>query len=136
MKVRIAVLVLTGVLCAAAPAWSDTISVHSRDSATVTCDASQADVHNAHPVVVALLSQTDDIADADFVPRHANHRFWEDWWHHHKFAADPPPPTPTPAPTTSPVSAPEPPSLELLALGLIGLLGSALFVSPPRSRGL
>lgn len=57
MKVRIAALVLTGVLCATAPAWSDTLSGHSRDSVVVhTWDSGEFDLHNPQPLTLLLYS--------------------------------------------------------------------------------
>ncbi|HEX4002111.1 MAG TPA: PEP-CTERM sorting domain-containing protein [Candidatus Acidoferrales bacterium] len=127
MKVRIAVVVLAGILCATAPAWSDTISGHSRDFGVVK-DAGQVDTHHA-PSVTSLASFfSSDSSKFNFVELQPNHRIW-DGWGQGREVSDPHSPTAT----TTPVSAPEPGTLPMLALGM-GLLGSALMFSSSRSR--
>ncbi|MFY9689769.1 MAG: hypothetical protein WA369_12365 [Candidatus Acidiferrales bacterium] len=130
MKARIAAVVLAGILCATAPAWSDTISGHSRDFGVVTSrDASEVDTHNA-PSVTSLISFfLSDIGKFNFVELQPNHRIWNGWGLGRQ-VSDPHSPTTT----STPVSTPEPGTLPMLALGLMGLLGSALIVSPSRSR--
>lgn len=127
MKVTIAALVLTGVLCATAPAWSDTLSGHSRDSAVVHAwDSGEFDLHNAQPPTL-LLSSLVESGKFELIDLQPEHRLWEGRYRHRLDSGDP-------LSTTTPVAAPEPSTLELLALGLVGLLGSALLASRPRPR--
>jgi hypothetical protein len=129
MKVRIAALVLTGILCAAAPAWSDTIVGHSRGFAVVTRDSGKFDSYNAQPLIL-LLSSFHESGRFELIDRQPEHRLWEGRDRHRFDSGDPPA-------TTTPVATPEPSTLSMLALGLIGLLGSALVASgPPRSGTL
>jgi hypothetical protein len=128
MKVRIAALVLTGILCAAAPAWSDTISGHSGYSATIVIrDSGEFVFHHALPIFT-LRSSFADFGKFQLFDFHAGHGFWERWDRHRFSPIDP---TYT---TTALVATPEPSTLKMLELGLMGLLGFALFVSAPRSR--
>ena len=127
MKVTIAALVLTGVLCATAPAWSDTLSGHSRDSLVVdTWDSGEFDFDNAQSLTL-LLSSFLEVGKSDLIDLEPEHQLWEGRYRHRLDSGHPPP-------TTTPVAAPEPSTLQMLALGLIGLLGSALLASRPRPR--
>jgi hypothetical protein len=129
MKARIAALVLTGILCAAAPAWSDTICDRSADSAAVTIkDFGGADMHNA-PSLVSLVSFfSSGSGKLSFFELEPTHRLWEGRGWQHEVGGD------APSSPSTPVTASEPGTLPMLALGLMGLLGSALIVSPSRSR--
>lgn len=127
MKVTIAALVLTGVLCATAPAWSDTLSGHSRDSVVVhTWDSGEFDFDNAQPLTLLRFSFP-EVGKSDLIDLKPEHELWKGRYRHRLDSGDPPP-------TTTPVAAPEPSTLQMLALGLIGLLGSALLASRPRPR--
>jgi PEP-CTERM motif len=127
MKVRIAALVLTGVLCAAAPAWSDTIVGHSRDFAMVTMDSGEFDLHNAQPLAL-LISSFVESGKSETLDRQPEHSLWKGHDRHDFGSGDPP--------STTPVAAPEPSTLSMLALGLVGLLGSALVASRPTRSGM
>jgi len=125
MKVRIAALVLTGILCATAPAWSDTLSGHSRDSTVVnTRDSGEFDSHNAQPLAL-LLSSFVDSGQFELIDRQPEHRLWKG--RDRRDSGGPPS-------TTTSAAAPEPSTFQLLMLGLVGLLGTALL--RPRSRTL
>jgi hypothetical protein len=132
MKARIAAVVLTGILCAAAPAWSDAIFDHAADSATVTIGDSGGAAAYSAPSVMSLVSLfSSDSGKLNFVELEPTHRMWDGrFWRHE---ADGDPTSPSSSPST-PVSATEPATLPMLALGLMGLLGSALIVSPSRFR--
>lgn len=125
MKLRIAAIVLTGILCATAPAWSDTISSgHSRDG-LVTHDSGTFDSH-----IEALNSfhfSSSDSGDVGFMGRTPSHRMWDGWGPTRNVSGPS-------SPSTGDVATPEPTTLQMLALGLIALLGSALLISPSRSR--
>jgi len=136
MKVRITALVLAGVLCAAAPAWSDALSVNRQASAAVTVGtAGEFDSHNPQPEYrlrsdlpfLSALSKPADSSRFELFDLRWDHRTWVGVDRRHDTSGDPTAPT-------GPVSAPEPSTLPMLALGLIGLLGSALLSSRPRSR--
>lgn len=126
MKVRIAAIVLTGILCATAPAWSDTISGHSKDVALVSHDVGQSDSHDALSLK-SLVSFFSNTGDSSFFGRTPSHRMW-DGWGPSREVRDPK------SSTTTAVATPEPATLQMLALGLMALLGSALLISPSRSR--
>ncbi|HTW24257.1 MAG TPA: hypothetical protein VMD78_11690 [Candidatus Baltobacteraceae bacterium] len=125
MKVRIAAIVLTGILCATAPAWSDTISGHSKDAALVSHDSAQFDSHDA--TIKGLFSFFSDSGASAFDGRTPSHRMWDGWGPTRDVSSPK-------GSTTGDVAAPEPATLQMLALGLIALLGSALLLSPSRSR--
>jgi hypothetical protein len=129
MKVRIAAIVLTGILCATAPAWSDTISGHSKDLGAVTSDSGRFDSHDAQtPKSLFSFFSFSTSGDLGFDGRTPSHRMWDGWGPGREAVGS------KPSTTTTAVTAPEPATLQMLALGLIALLGSALLISPSRSR--
>jgi len=129
MKVRIAALVLTGILCATAPAWSDTISGHARDSAVdATRNSGQFDLCNAQTLTF-LLSSFADSSKFELIGPQPEYRLWERWDWRGRDSGGPPS-------TTTPVAASEPSTFQLLLLGFVGLLGAAWLDPSRRVRTL
>jgi PEP-CTERM motif len=89
-------------------------------------DPGEFDFHHALSTTT-LVSSSDDSRKIELFEVRPEYRLWERWGWRHDFRG-------APDPSTSPVSAPEPSTIRMLAIGLIGLLGSALLVSPSRPR--
>ena len=114
MKLKHAVLVLAGVFCITAPAWSDTISPSSTPEVVDS-------FRYSHPTQFEFSQPRPEYRLALDVDKRWGG--WGDNLNQRKNASDPPAD-----------SAPEPSTLILLGSGLIALLGSAQLKSLRRSR--
>jgi hypothetical protein len=88
-------------------------------------------MHSSSSVMSLVSFFSSDSGNLNFIEREPTHRMWDGRGWRHEVGGDPPS---SPTSPSTPVSASEPATLPMLALGLMGLLGSAIFISPSRLR--